>query len=136
MPTGREHLAAVNIDTTLYVVGGRVQPFPYKNKAALETYDTVTQTWTQLTAMPTARGGLGAAVLDGKLYAFGGEFPAVYDTVEEYDPTTQAWRRMKDMPTPRHGVAAVTLNGWISVVGGGRMLGSGSSNVNEAFKPN
>jgi N-acetylneuraminic acid mutarotase len=132
---GREHLAAASIGTTIYVVGGRVAPFPYENYDALDAYDTVTRIWTQLPGMPTACGGLGAAALDGKLYAIGGEFPSVYAQVEEYDPTTQAWRRMKDMLTPRHGVAAVTVNGWIHVVGGGRRLGTLGTTANEAFKP-
>jgi non-specific serine/threonine protein kinase len=128
-------VAAATLGTTIYVVGGRVAPFPYDNYKALDAYDTATGTWTELPDMPTARGGLGAAALDGKLYAFGGEYPKVYGRVEEYDPTTQAWRRMKEMPTPRHGIGAVTLNGWIHVIGGGRLLGTAGTKANEAFKP-
>jgi N-acetylneuraminic acid mutarotase len=137
MPTGREHTAAVTLGGTIYVVGGRFASMssPFNNVAALEAYDTETRTWTKLPPMPTKRGGLGAAVLDGKLYAIGGEYPQVHDDVEEYDPATQTWRQMKGMLTPRHGVATVAWNGWVHVIGGGKKLGGGVSAAHEAFKP-
>src|SRR5207237_3774668 len=58
---------------------------------AVETYDTGTGTWTDLTAtnpLPTARGGLGAArASNGKIYVVGGSTglfgsPAVSNVVE------------------------------------------------------
>ena len=52
--------------------------------------------------MPTARGGLGAGVLDGLLYAFGGEGnPAspfgTFPQAEAYDPVRDTWLRLPDM---------------------------------------
>jgi Kelch motif/Galactose oxidase, central domain len=141
MPSGREHLASVVIGTTLYAIGGRHTGDPRdferttRNFGALEAYDTLTRAWTQLPRMEPARGGLAAAGLGGKLYAFGGEFPGVYPDVDEFDPAAGAWQGMRQMPTPRHGVAAVSIGGAIYVLGGGTSFGFSSSPANEVFTP-
>jgi N-acetylneuraminic acid mutarotase len=85
--------------------------------------------------MPTPRGGLAAAAVGRKLYAFGGEIPAVFPNTEEYDPATKTWRRMADMPTPRHGLGAVTVGAAIHTIGGGIRAGFGASSVHEVFTP-
>ena len=41
--------------------------------STVEAYDPATNTWTTDASMPTARDGLGAGVINGKLYAVGGE---------------------------------------------------------------
>ena len=41
--------------------------------------------------MPTPRYGPAAAVVDGKIYVFGGNDVGSLDTVEEYDPDTDTW---------------------------------------------
>jgi N-acetylneuraminic acid mutarotase len=129
------------IGTTIYVMGGRHTGDPRdfqrttRNFGALEAYDTLTRTWTQLPRMEPARGGLGAAELGGKLYVFGGEFPDVYPNVDEFDPATAAWRVMRLMPTPRHGISTVSIGGAIYVLGGGTEFGFSASPVNEAFRP-
>ena len=74
IPTPREHLAAVSDGHFVYAVGGRALS-PDKNSAALERYDPATDKWQRLPDMPTARGGLGAAIADGHLLAVGGETP-------------------------------------------------------------
>ena len=48
---------------------------PDKNSAALERYDPAADRWQRLPDMPTARGGLGAAIAGGNLFAVGGESP-------------------------------------------------------------
>ena len=64
--------------------------------------------------MPTARGGLGAAVLDGLLYAFGGEGNpdspfGTFPQAEAYDPARDAWSRLPDMGVPRHGIGVAAV---------------------------
>jgi N-acetylneuraminic acid mutarotase len=103
------------------------------NTTALEAYTPATDSWETLPAMPTARGGLAAAAMNGKLYVFGGENPGVFPHTEEFDPITRAWRRMRDMPTPRHGMGAVTVGDAIFVIGGGIVAGFGAATTNEAF---
>lgn len=76
--------------------------------------------WTTAASMPTAREGLAAAVVDGKIYAMGGfeaEYRAV-PTVEVYDPLTDTWTRRADMPTARGSLAAATVDGRIYAIGG------------------
>lgn len=141
MPSPREHLAAAVIGSTIYVVGGRVTEDHHNywrtttNSNALEAYDPATNTWRSLAPMPTARGGLGASVLGGKLYVFGGEHPLVFAETEEYDPQTNTWRRMKDMPAPRHGLGTATVGDAIYVIGGSPIRGEGGSDLNHVFSP-
>lgn len=49
--------------------------------------------WVSRASMQVARGGLGVAVVDGKIYAIGG-YPGIGQTLttnEEYDPKTDTW---------------------------------------------
>ena len=78
--------------------------------------------------------------LNGKLYAFGGEFfndgGGVYPEAWAYDPATDAWTALPDMPHPRHGLGAVALGEDIYVIGGAlRVGGSQTSDLVEIFTP-
>jgi kelch-like protein 17 (actinfilin)/kelch-like protein 20 len=49
--------------------------------------------WEEVASLDVARGGLGAAVIDGRVYAIGGlgeRFP-IKGAVEAYDPERDAW---------------------------------------------
>jgi len=76
--------------------------------------------WTTLVPMPTARAGLDAAVVDGKIYAIGGgtsnEGPS--NKNEEYDPTTNTWTTKAAIPTGRNQLTAVTVQNKIYAIGG------------------
>ena len=71
--------------------------------------------WSQKQSMNQARGGLGVAAVNGKLYAIGGHIEnGIYSpnpttgfvgTNEEYDPATDTWTTKKPMPTPRSNFA-------------------------------
>jgi N-acetylneuraminic acid mutarotase len=85
-------------------------------------------TWTQKAPMPTARGGLGVATVNGKIYAIGGSIQNVYNspsssweivgTNEEYDPATNTWTTKKPMPTPRLYFATAVYQDKICCFGG------------------
>ena len=66
-------------------------------------------TWLEKASMPTARRGLTAGVVNGKIYAIGGidQLERV-STVEEYDPVTNTWTSKASMPTARVSLTA----GW------------------------
>jgi len=70
--------------------------------------------------MLTAREGLGAAGINGKLYAFGGNFGATYyNTTEVLDPKSgNPWVYGKPMITPRTRFGYTTYSGKIYVFGG------------------
>lgn len=85
-------------------------------------------TWTTKAPMPTPRLGLGAASVNGIVYAVGGgDYGCgTYSTVEAYDPATDTWSTKASMPTARYSLAVVAVNGMLYAIGGG-------GNCNDAF---
>ena len=78
----------INTVSKIYVFGGFNGS--YLNKA--EVYDPITNRWTALPPMPTARAGLASAVIGDKIYVIGGWSPsAPLGTVEIFDTLTQTW---------------------------------------------
>ena len=101
MPTPREHLAAVSDGVYVYTVGGRFLSAD-KNSAAFERFDPESGTWEKLGDMPTPRGSYGAAFIDGRIVAVGGEEPTrVLATVEMYDISAGKWTTLAPINTPR-----------------------------------
>ncbi|KAK8061279.1 kelch domain protein [Apiospora phragmitis] len=96
-----------------------------------------------MAGMPTPRGGLMAAAVDGKVYTFGGENDealgagpdGVYADVEVYDTETDCWEKLPDMAVPRHGTGAAVVAGRIFIPGGANMTGAGATSVFDAFSP-
>ena len=80
------------------------------------------KTWTQRADMPTARYNFDTCVVDGKVFAIGGEIDAFGEisiaTVEVYDPKTDTWERKADMPTARSSVETLVVDGKIYAIGG------------------
>jgi N-acetylneuraminic acid mutarotase len=94
--------------------------------------------------MPTARSGLGAAVVDGKIHVLGGEgwiddFGGVFRAHEVYDPKTNTWAKVARMLTPRHGFATAVSGRKIYAVSGVNNAGGAGSlsvmAVNEIYEP-
>jgi hypothetical protein len=80
------------------------------------------ETWTTKAHMPTGRGFLSTAVVNGKIYAIGGVTgsgvnPALR-TAEEYDPATDTWSKKANMPTARCGLSTSVIGGRIYAIGG------------------
>lgn len=111
IPTPRDHLAAARLEGKVCAVGGRRLSMSL-NLATFECYDRTTDTWTRLPDAPTARGGVGAAVHDRRLFFVGGEQPSgTFREVEIFDAATNGWTRGPDLPTARHGLAVVVSPG-------------------------
>lgn len=123
MRTGRAGLAVGVINGILYAVGGNA-PNGVGGSPALSTveaYDPVTNSWTTKAPMPTPREGLAVAVVNGTLYAIGGNvgpFGAALNTVEAYNPVTDTWTTKAPMPTTRAWMGTAVLNNKIYVAGG------------------
>jgi serine/threonine protein kinase len=127
IPTPREHLAAASDGKYAYVVGGR-NLGPDKNSAALERYDPASDSWKQLPDMPTARGGLGAAIVGGRLFAVGGESPTrALGAVESYDIGRETWSSAPSMRTPRHGIVVEPIDRSVYAFGGAPKPGHASA---------
>jgi len=87
-----------------------------------DVYDPVTDTWTQLPDMPTARDHFQASVLDGRFWAIGGRNVQPNETTavnEAFDFGTGQWvTGFAPLPTPRGGFASAVLDGEIVIIGG------------------
>jgi len=124
MPTPRSWYAAVALDGKVYVLGGEGYDFAgydFDPLPAVEVYDPQTGFWSEAPGMPTARRGLVAAAVNGRIYASGGdslEAPGGMTTVEEFDPATGVWAAKTPMPTERWAAAACVAGGKIYVLGG------------------
>jgi hypothetical protein len=94
-------------------------------------------TWTQKAPMPTARGGLGVATVNGKIYAIGGIGGVIdmaigtvpyssgfLNTNEAYDPITNTWETKASMPTARDNFAIATYQNKIYCMGGVTGMGT------------
>jgi len=96
--------------------------------------------WTTTKSMPTARGGFGVAVVNGKIYAIGGSNNATQLAVnEEYNPVTDTWTTKAPMPTARSGFAIAVYENRIYCIGGttGDSVNvvSGFTGVTEVYDP-
>ena len=68
---------------------------------------------------PRVRGGLGAAFIDGRIVAVGGEQPTkVLSTVEAYDVASGTWSPLPPMPTGAHGMSVATVGHTVYAIGG------------------
>lgn len=115
-----------SINGKMYAVGGKNST---GHLNTLLIYDPASGTWSQGANLP----GEGVenpavAVLNGKLYVFGGStapFSGAVANAAVYDPASNSWTQLADMPTPRGGPTAQAVDGVIYVIGG--MGGNGAS---------
>ena len=134
MPTARSCFSTGIVDGKVFAIGGRGQAEPDEfGELALSTvemYDPETDAWERKADMPTKRSGVAVSVVDGKIYAIGGEETKkvprykgwIHEakglpTVEMYDPATDTWTQKADMPTPRKTRTCV-VDGKIYAIGG------------------
>jgi N-acetylneuraminic acid mutarotase len=75
-----------------------------------------TAPWQTKTSMPTGRFGLGIGVVNGTLYAVGGDGGET--TVEEYNPAADTWTTKSPMPTYRFDLGIGVANNKIYAIGG------------------
>jgi N-acetylneuraminic acid mutarotase len=76
--------------------------------------------WQALPILPTPRGFMGAAVMDGRVYLVGGyDGQREYATCDWFDLEAQIYGVCPSMSSPRGGVGAAAVAGNLFVVGGG-----------------
>jgi N-acetylneuraminic acid mutarotase len=139
LPTARNRLAAGTVNGKIYVVGGTSGTFQLPViHATLEEYDPAQDTWTRKADMPTARHSLAVAVLNGLLYAVGGnDGNGSVPAVEVYDPATDTWSARAPMSEDRALLSAAAVGGRIYAMGGSRQTASTSRDLsdNEEYDP-
>lgn len=140
LPRVMDHGAGGAHAGKLFVAGGRAGGIA-AHTGRLDVFDLATGQWSEGAPMPTARAGTAAAMLDGRLYVFGGEGNAsnpptrLFVDVEVYDVARDAWRRLTPMDPPRHGMGAAALGGRIYVPGGATYEAFRATAISEAFVP-
>jgi N-acetylneuraminic acid mutarotase len=137
MPIKRGGAVATSVGDKIYVIGGATtQPWakenflspvtPQRGLGTVQAYDPATNTWKELTPMPTPRNHAAIGAVNGKIYVIGGRVGAAFiglasDTslVEVYDPATDTWGVPgARMPTTRSALAYGVYNNRIYVAGG------------------
>ena len=98
LPTARGGLGAAAVGSRIYVFGGEGNgASPTGVFAENESYDVETNTWRTELPMPTPRHGIGAAVIDGRIYLPGGATLQGFGAVSAHDafvPSGPARRRI------------------------------------------
>ncbi|KAK4095849.1 galactose oxidase [Parathielavia hyrcaniae] len=131
MPGRRDHAGCAVVDRVMYVLGGRdTGQVNVRGDVFALDLRSVEKGWvTKKGRMPTARGGVCAAAVGGKVYVLGGEgnpvegSDGVFDQVEVYDTKRDRWERLDEMKVSRHGTSAVAVKGGVYIPGGGTRIG-------------
>ncbi len=140
LPRSMHHTMAAATNGRVYVIGGEMSRSGIADQGiflnTVYEYDPATATWTERTAMPTARSGGATGVIDGKIYVAGGRPPGGHDFAV-YDPAADTWTELPDLPTQRNHLAAGVIGGRLYVVGGrfGGGVGSEMTGVVEVYDP-
>jgi len=76
----------------------------------VECYNPSLDTWTPVAKLSVGRRGAGVAVLDGVLYAVGGNNgPNILSSVEAYRPSTGVWTTVAAMNLPRKHAGSIVV---------------------------
>ncbi len=158
MPLSSHHLGVTEMNGKIYVMGGFVKP--EKGPTAWQPidnaweYDPKADSWKALAPMPSKRGSVNAAVVDGKIHVIGGAgvhpgskevsiHPArphrALATNEIYDPATNTWQTRSPMPTARNHAAVGVVNNKVYVIGGrvgnGFITRASNTDIVEVYDP-
>ncbi len=132
----RAFCAAAAVNNRIYVMGGaRIENGFILETNAVDEYDPVTDTWTPMAPMSSARSELAAAEVDGRIYALGGRGGLTVN--EEFDPVANAWTTKTGMNVGRLALGAFGWNGRIYAVGGRQQSGTNFTflKVIEVYSP-
>ena len=100
-------------------MGGRALTDELRANRQIWRLDLATLAWQELTLMDVNRNYVSAVLLNGCIYAIGGNSGHLrLNTVERYDIAGNQWFTAPNMRWMRSDAAAVVLNGTIYVMGG------------------
>ena len=137
--TPRTDSAAAVVGSNLYVFGGCDSGSCGSGGTSTrnDIYNTVTKTWSVGASLPLPNTGLGAGVINGKIYIVGGTDGTTtrYNNLYVYDPAFNQWTTNSPMPTARQSIAVAVINNKLYVAGGYTQSGLVTS-VLEVYDPN
>lgn len=115
----RRGAAAVAHEGRIYFMGGVANGAA---TARVDIFDPASGSWGIGPAMPQARAGHAAAVLNGTIHVVGGRGEGLSTTLSSHirlDLQTNSWAEEPGLASPRTDAAAVAINGELMVIGGG-----------------
>lgn len=119
LPAGRHHATVAQSGNSLYVIGGfsDIRGTPVNTVYRLKNGSSK---WENISPIPNARGALGSAVIEGKIYIVGGVGPeGLTNELAAYDPQLDLWSIKTPAPSKRDHLAVASGN-FKLYVGGGR----------------
>jgi N-acetylneuraminic acid mutarotase len=128
IPEAMHHHGVASADGKIYVVGGFTGSFAKRVPVnSVWQYDPASDRWEKRAPLPTPRGALAVAAVDGRIYAMGGErfrtpgestpYEPVAD-VAGYDLKTNAWEVLPPLRYRRDHLVAGAIGGRVYAVGG------------------
>ena len=123
LPRPIQGVNVATVDGVIYGVGG-VSPEDPDNQFRNEmlVLDPSVGKWEERAPQPTGRESSGTAVLDGKIYTFGGRKPHYSDANEVYDIASDTWTVETPMPQGSAWLSACTVGRQIFAMGGAYSL--------------
>lgn len=125
LPSPRQHVGGVVVDSIFYVIGGRENgTTQYHNTTFALDLSSIDSGWKELAPIPTARGSITCSAIDAYIYCFGGEGNPdsplrIFNNTEVYDIENDVWTELPPMEVPRHGTGSASVDGVIYIPGGG-----------------
>jgi len=138
LPERRAGGALVLLERRLHYFGGFSSRIASAGEHFVLDLDDVDAGWdsTSFAPLPVARGHLSGAVLEGAIYAIGGQIghdvsPQDLADVDRYDPQANAWIPVASLPFPRSHFEAATFvdDGRIVICGGRNNQPGGAANL-------
>ena len=136
MPRGAILLSAETVGDRIYVMGGLLSiSLPSDSVYAFNPADN---TFVTREHIPEVLGASATAVLNGKIYLFGGVKSSLGQTTPNcyvYDPAIDEWGTLADMSVSRAYAVAETVGEKIYIIGGIGSLGVPMYNIVEEYDP-
>ena len=130
-----DHVGAAAAAGKIYSIGGieRQPGRPSRTVRSVFAFAPGTGIWARVASLPRARGAMGVAELDGRIYAAGGQGGTQSGrNFAVYFPEEDRWQRLADMPTGRNHLAAAAVDGVFYAISGRQ---SGLRRAVEAYDP-
>lgn len=120
------HNGTVLIGDNVWIIGGRIGSHPGKVSDEVWIYNLTSGQWSQGPGLPRPVAGGGAALVDNRIYWFGGldaqaRCDVGYHYVYDLNNPAQGWSDISataSMPSPRNHFSTVELDGLIYAIGG------------------
>lgn len=136
LPSARILSSVETVDNLIYIIGGLTTPT--QAIAEVYAYNPATNNLEPRSPLPKALGATATAVLNGKIYLFGGaSYSNGIASISSYvyDPATNQWASLADMPVPRGYAVAEAINGKIYLIGGFGTGGAPEYNMTQEYDP-